>query len=281
MNVESVRRDAYDAEHQSVLVALADMAVAVLKKAEDERKTRRAMQVAMLGEMGANAQHDLNRQVGYIRRQVFLLRDKLKAIKAEPDLRNKIERGLVTIDKDASLLKKTHFPTVNIDVLQIPIPVHLVVENQLELLQANEPDVVFEYVPAHHHAQVRVAEVTLEMIINHLLQNAVRAASRGRNEQPKVSIRTWLPEPGQIVIEIADNGPGVREDFVEKLFYEPIRQIEGGIERISTGLMLVGMFAEAYGGKAWLKENQLGKGASFGLQFSTIDKTGHGIEGEI
>lgn len=92
-----------------------------------------------------------------------------------------------------------------------------------------------------------------------LLQNA-REALDGRGE---IEISTRYGEHDSIIISIADNGPGIAADKIDKIFdaYFTTRAKGTGL-----GLAIVKHNTEMYGGTVRV-QSQLGKGTRFVLEF--------------
>ena len=99
-----------------------------------------------------------------------------------------------------------------------------------------------------------------EILVN-ILQNA-REATHG---QGRIDVTARPGEDDSIVISISDNGPGIPEDKVEKIFQPYFSTKEKGT---GLGLAIVQHNADIYGGTVRV-ESALGKGARFTLQFPT------------
>jgi len=95
--------------------------------------------------------------------------------------------------------------------------------------------------------------VALRRLFNNLLENAVKFGCEAH-------VRVY-PEPGLAVVEIDDNGPGLPEAALEKVF-EPFYRHEGSRSRrtggIGLGLAVVRTVARAHGGDAILRNRQCG-----------------------
>ena len=117
-----------------------------------------------------------------------------------------------------------------------------------------------------HHVNVEaqptkcdVDPAKVERIIENLVSNAVRHTPAGTS----IWVRVVQQEDG-VLLEVADDGPGVPEDMREAIF-EPFRQAPGVRPHspgVGMGLTLVARFAELHGGKAWVEPRD-GGGASF------------------
>src|ERR1039458_6601131 len=99
----------------------------------------------------------------------------------------------------------------------------------------------------------------LSSVLVNLLQNA-REALHGRGE---IEVATRYGEQDSIIISIADNGPGVAPDKLDKIFeaYFTTRSKGTGL-----GLAIVKHNTEMYGGAVKV-ESEPGKGSRFTLEF--------------
>ncbi|NLG48992.1 MAG: hybrid sensor histidine kinase/response regulator, partial [Chloroflexi bacterium] len=96
-----------------------------------------------------------------------------------------------------------------------------------------------------------------EVLLN-LLSNAGRFTERGG-----VRVRAWR-EGGDIVISVADTGPGIAEEDHDKLF-KPFQQLDVTVRRhyggTGLGLTISKNFVELHGGSMWV-ESVAGQGAT-------------------
>jgi len=120
---------------------------------------------------------------------------------------------------------------------------------------ADEHRVVVETVPS----RCDLDPAKVERIIENLVSNAVRHTPAGTTIWVRVS-----QKEGGVLLEVADDGPGVPADMREAIF-EPFRQAPGlrpHSPGVGMGLTLVARFAELHGGKAWVEPRD-GGGSSF------------------
>jgi nitrogen fixation/metabolism regulation signal transduction histidine kinase len=101
----------------------------------------------------------------------------------------------------------------------------------------------------------------LEPVLLNLLRNAWQATVLV--EQPRVSLSARLNRRNNVVIEVSDNGPGVPEDVVKKVFVPFFTTKERGS---GVGLALARQVMIAHGGFIRLGRNASG-GATFSLTF--------------
>jgi nitrogen fixation/metabolism regulation signal transduction histidine kinase len=101
----------------------------------------------------------------------------------------------------------------------------------------------------------------LEPVVMNLLRNAFQATLD--IDTPRIELRGRLNRRGNIVIEVADNGPGVPADIARKIFVPFFTTKEQGS---GVGLALARQVMTAHGGFVRLSDNE-GGGALFTLSF--------------
>jgi ligand-binding sensor domain-containing protein/anti-sigma regulatory factor (Ser/Thr protein kinase) len=110
-----------------------------------------------------------------------------------------------------------------------------------------------------------------DQILENLLSNAIKFSPNERTIY--VSI---VATDDFAVCEIRDEGPGLHEYEKDKLFkkYQKLSATPTGNESSTgLGLSIVKKFVDAMDGKIWC-ESEIGKGASFFVQFKTVKKDG-------
>ncbi len=100
----------------------------------------------------------------------------------------------------------------------------------------------------------------LEDVFVNLLQNA-RDLLGG---QGRLRVRTRLEPDLAVRVEIEDDGPGVPPELRERIFEPYFSTREKGT---GLGLAIVKHNVELYGGRVWVEDSSLGRGACFVLKF--------------
>jgi len=99
----------------------------------------------------------------------------------------------------------------------------------------------------------------IRQVVLNLLSNASRFTEQGG---VRIKVRR---ERGEVLVSVADTGPGIAPEDREKLF-EPFQQLDGSIRRRHSGsglgLSISKRFVEMHGGKMWL-ESEVGVGTTF------------------
>ncbi len=109
----------------------------------------------------------------------------------------------------------------------------------------------------------------LQQVVWNLLSNAIKFTPRGGH----VDVRVHRAG-GHVDIEVADDGPGIRRDFLPFVF-DRFRQADGTTTRshggLGLGLAIVRHLVELHGGTASVESEGLGKGATFTVRLPLLD----------
>lgn len=100
-------------------------------------------------------------------------------------------------------------------------------------------------------------------VLSNLLSNAIKFTDKGT-----IRISTRLDDStSRIYVEVRDSGKGISEDIIPRLFekFATSSSADGNTEGTGLGLHLAAKIVEAHRGKIWGKNNEKGKGASFGF----------------
>ncbi len=102
----------------------------------------------------------------------------------------------------------------------------------------------------------------IEQVINNLVSNAVKYSQR----DTLVEIRAAVDgERHAVVISVADQGPGIPANEVDKLFHDFSRtsvRPTGGEKSTGLGLSIVRRIVTAHGGSVWV-DSAVGRGSTF------------------
>jgi signal transduction histidine kinase len=106
---------------------------------------------------------------------------------------------------------------------------------------------------------VKGDERRVRQVIFNLLSNAVKFTSAGGT----VDV-TAMQADGEVRVSVADTGPGIADDDLDRIF-EEFQQTEAGArqsEGTGLGLALSRRFVEMHGGRIWC-DSEVGKGSTF------------------
>jgi two-component system sensor kinase FixL len=107
---------------------------------------------------------------------------------------------------------------------------------------------------------VLVDKVQIQQVLINLIRNSIEAMQT----MPKrlLSVRSEIVDPGLAQVTIADTGPGLPKEVVERLFQPFVTTKESGM---GIGLTICQAIIEAHGGRIWFEPNP-GGGVSFHFQ---------------
>jgi len=214
--------------------------------------------LALTGAWGAEVVHNVNREVGAIRRAVYLLQQRF-------DLSPEVKERLQEIDHYAGNLALPELPEQVpesgriLEFREAPL-LDKVIRAEVENFQYVHPSISWQLDLNCPEIRVAMQEQWLRRLVRHLIRNAVKAIPPEK-ETRLVTVHTRVQD-SMAEIQVEDTGKGVRPE-IERLLFR--RQIPHPGDRPGRGLILVRFVAEQYGGKARLIWSLPGEGACFAL----------------
>jgi signal transduction histidine kinase len=89
--------------------------------------------------------------------------------------------------------------------------------------------------------------VQLEQVFLNLVMNAIEAMN-GSSSRSVLGVKTEINQNGEVLITIADSGPGIDADNIEKIFNTFFTTKQGGM---GMGLSICRSIVEAHAGRIW------------------------------
>jgi two-component system sensor kinase FixL len=111
--------------------------------------------------------------------------------------------------------------------------------------------------------RVLVDRIQIQQVLLNLIRNAIEAMAD--SVVRRLLVYSEREAGGFVRVTVADSGPGLAEDFAERLF-EPFRSSKSG--GMGLGLSISAAIVEAHGGRIWAEPSKLG-GTAF--HFTVID----------
>ncbi len=112
----------------------------------------------------------------------------------------------------------------------------------------------------------------LSQVLTNLVSNAVKFSPKGGT----VRVSAEVDSENRLRVSVADNGPGITEDFKERIF-QKFAQNDGSDTRkvggTGLGLSISKAIIEAHGGKIGF-DTEVGKGSTFWFEMPIMDETG-------
>ncbi len=114
-------------------------------------------------------------------------------------------------------------------------------------------------------------KINLEQIVLNLVVNAMHALEQKEGDGKKITV-TVGEQDGQAFIRVADNGPGLESEKLDKLF-DPFYTTKKALDGMGLGLAIVKRFTEGFGGRVRAENNPDG-GACFIVNLPLGGNTG-------
>jgi signal transduction histidine kinase len=213
------------------------------------------------------ASHDLKSPIANIEGLVTLLRDILQGKMDAED-----EKVLDMVTNSVNKLKQTIGDLTEITKVQKDL------QSKLEPLKFNETlhDVLSDINGLVDETGTRIkidfdvdailyARKNLRSIMYNLVSNAVKYRSPDRT--PEVQVKTYRQD-GYVVLEVADNGLGIKTEHQHKLF-SMFKRLHTHVEGTGIGLYIVKRIIENNGGRIKV-ESEVGKGTTFRVYFKEV-----------
>jgi putative PEP-CTERM system histidine kinase len=168
-----------------------------------------ARQFESFNRMSTFVVHDLKNLVA----QLSLMNANAERHKHNPEFqRDMLETVTYSVQKMKLLLQK--LGRAERPDNKVPLPVDQVVRSAVALKAAFEPTPRLELDAAGLH--VLADRERLERVVGHLIQNAIEATPR----TGEVRVRVGTGD-GRVLIEIADTGAGMSEEFIRERLFKP------------------------------------------------------------
>jgi two-component system C4-dicarboxylate transport sensor histidine kinase DctB len=204
----------------------------------------KANRLAILGQVAAGVAHEINQPVATIRAFADNARTLMN--------RQRLEEADENMKDIAALTERIGVITSDLKILARkgraaaqPVRVKAVIEGAVVLLRsrfAGHMEALNIALPAET-LMVSGSPIRLEQIVINLLQNALEAVEDKAGGQVTISVREAAD---QVVLSVADNGPGIAPDILEALFTPFNTSKDGGL---GLGLVISREIAADYGGR--------------------------------
>ncbi|XUY28468.1 ATP-binding protein [Agrobacterium sp. rho-8.1] len=213
----------------------------------------KANRLSILGQVAAGVAHEINQPVATIRAfadnaRVFLKRDRKQDADENLESIASLTERIGVITSDLKILARKGRTAAE------PVSIRLVMEGAVVLLRsrfAGRMDALDIELPAEN-LMVLGSRIRLEQILINLLQNALEAVEDRRDGQVVVRVEEVDSE---VVVSIADNGPGIAHEIHKQLFSPFNTSKEGGL---GLGLVISRDIASDYGGRIEVETGENG-----------------------
>jgi PAS domain S-box-containing protein len=211
------------------------------------RELAHAGRIGAMGEMAAGLAHELNQPLCAITiySQACL---RLAPRDLDPDLHSAIERVAANAQRAGDIIRRMRGFVQNGELDTEPVSVNDAVHEVLALVnpEITQSGVDVELELAEALPRVTTAPIHLHQVLVNLTRNAIEAMRAGPPERRRLTVATALGEAGMVSVTVADTGPGIPDDLLERLF-EPF--VTGRRDGMGLGLSISRSIAEKHGGE--------------------------------
>lgn len=216
--------------------------------------------------------HDLRSPFNNLLGLSELLTENLSKFSSE-EIKTIVSTIYETAQKTFSLLEDTllwaSFQSKKITFSPLPTNTSTIIEEVIEIL---EPVAKFKDIEIktnlNEELRTNIDIYMFKAILRNLISNAIKFT----NKNGRIDISA-VHTDSKIIIKVSDNGVGMKQETIDKLFnFSPVNSSKGTANESGTGLglMLCKEFIDKHRGKIWV-ESTLGKGTT--VRFSIPDPT--------
>lgn len=209
----------------------------------------RASKLAVLGELAAVMAHEIRTPIGILRSSAQMLAREPNLGEEARELTGFIESETERLNRLVSTLLDSARPrSPNLQ----PDDLHAIIHHSVDLLasQAEKNGISVSLHLAGKPALVACDAEQMTQVLLNLILNALQIVPTGG--QVDISSRETA---GSLIIEIADNGPGIPPEELGRVFDPFFTKREGGV---GLGLAVVQQIIESHGGKIRADKSPLG-----------------------
>lgn len=242
----------------------------ILERQETEIKLKRtrkelihAAKLAVLGQMSAGINHELNQPLAAIRSytdngRLFLQKGRHEDALWNLEQISELTERMAQIGAQLKLFARKSGGQV------VAVPLHGVVDGALEILRPSlkkaEIELAINITPAD--LEVKANHVMLQQVLVNLLSNAMQAME---GQDAKKIVLDCRGENDRVIIAVQDNGPGIPEENLQNIF-EPFFTTKKSGQGLGLGLTISDRIIRDFGGQIALVQSRNGARFEFSLE---------------
>ncbi len=244
----------------------------ILDRKETEVKLKRtrkelihAAKLAVLGQMSAGINHELNQPLAAIRSYAdngkqFLEKGRLEEAMWNLGQIGELTERMAQIGLQLKLFSKKSSGQIAV------VPLHGVIDGALEILKPS-------LMKAHIKTTIKVDPIMVEVRANHvllqqvlvnLISNAMQAMEGRKNKEILIEC---IGTDDNVIVAVEDNGPGIADDHLKDIF-EPFFTTKKSGQGLGLGLTISDRIVRDFGGEIRLVRNKDGARFEFILERS-------------
>ena len=238
----------FELQAHAFLLALVGflIGVAVDEQRRATAELRQSLRLAAAGEMAGALAHELNQPLTALAAYGSACEQLLERGASDGQFREVIRKMVGEADRAANVVRRLRdfFRTGATQLEHIPL--HELVEAVSVSFSSKAAATGVDFVVGAMPAVIINADrLQLEVVLRNLLANAFEAVADSRASPKTVTLNAFVEEGGRVIIEVADNGPGLPASLAERIF-EPFRSTKSS--GLGLGLAISRAITEAHGG---------------------------------
>ncbi|MDN8616080.1 sensor histidine kinase [Variovorax ginsengisoli] len=224
------------------------------------------------GEMSVALAHELTQPLGAIENYAMAARRRIG--EASPDVQRVVElldKMVAQTQRAGDVVTRMRSMTQRHELEPKSIDVARAVEESAEMLgrDCELRGIDIRFAAVRPLPTVEVDEVHIQQVVLNVLRNAIEAidgAPPGHERRIAIDVRP--SESDEVLVEIADSGPGIAKGDLERVFESFYSTKSSGL---GVGLAICRKLIEANGGKLWASHNP-GGGALFAFSLPVVNE---------
>ena len=239
------------------------------KQAEEElqrqqREMAHVVRLSTMGEMASGLAHELNQPLtaltSYCGTAAMLVKDLPSPPKQLGEILGHAEEQA---HRASQIIRHLRDFLSKVDDHKEPVDIDQLIEGAIDLVkpELKNGHVKIAHLPGAGGCKVMANKIQIEQVLVNLVLNSLQAINSSENATGNIIVQTRLQPNEMIETTVADDGPGIDTDIVDKMFYPFQTSKSSGM---GMGLSISRSIVEEHGGKLWA-DVQRENGAQFGF----------------
>jgi C4-dicarboxylate-specific signal transduction histidine kinase len=214
---------------------------------QHQRELEHAARLGTLGELATGLAHELNQPLTAISNYLKGFQRRLNKPEIALDqISPAIDKAVTEAERAANIIKQMRELIQKRELQRENLNVNDIIENAVDIIRSSdESDSPIDYhVDLDSNCPILIADrVQIEQVLINLLLNS-RDALHGCNNPGRINVSSYFNE-NHIILEVSDNGPGVEDTDINKIF-SPFNTSKS--EGLGLGLSICRTIIESYHG---------------------------------
>jgi C4-dicarboxylate-specific signal transduction histidine kinase len=222
---------------------------------EAQAEIARAARLTTLGTFAASVAHEINQPLtGAIANSEGALR----WLAAEPpifeEVQRSVKRAVTDTRRAAAVIKRVRVLLARSKPAFVPLDMNGIIREALALTRRDQEGRRIAVVAklASKLPPVRGDRMQMQQVMLNLLLNAIEAMSANKKQPRTLLIASRTSRKGDLLISVADSGPGIEPASAGRLF-DPFFTTKA--EGMGLGLSICLSILETHGGQIWMSPN--------------------------